>query len=95
MTNFIEASILDLVRWTQFVHDVKPSFKNKLVYGIEELKPGDRNIKFHLMNRVKETEYEEDEETDVFMLSAEYILEYYGELTDDANNLRKAEEKSS
>lgn len=92
MTNFIEASILDLVKWTQFIHEVKPSFKNKLVYGIEELKPGDRNIKFHLMNRVKENE---DEETDVFMLSAEYILEYYGELIDDADDFREAEEKSS
>ena len=92
MTNFIEASILDLAKWTKFIHEIKPSFKNKFVFGIEETKPGDRNVKFHLMNRVKETE---DEETDVFMLSAEYILEYYGELIDDGDDFRKAEEKPS
>ena len=79
---FIEASILDLAKWTQFVHSVRPSFRNKLVFGIEETKDGDRNVKFHLMNRKKETD-EDSEETEIFMVAAEYILEYYGKDVED------------
>ena len=35
MVEFVDASILDLVRATEFLYYIKPSLKGKFVFGIE------------------------------------------------------------
>ena len=52
---FAEASVLDLKRATDFIHYIKPAFKDSIVYAIEKSKPFDMNVVFHLMN-IKEIE---------------------------------------
>lgn len=72
-TKFVDASVLDLARATQFLHHIKPSLQNKLVFGIEKALPFDQSVVFHLTERNKDRE---ERENSIFMLSAEYILEH-------------------
>lgn len=76
MVEFVDASIIDLVTATQFIHAIKPSLKNMLVYGIEKHKPEDRSVVFHLMNRESKGEEKDLKDTQLFILSAEYILKH-------------------
>jgi predicted ribosome quality control (RQC) complex YloA/Tae2 family protein len=73
MVEFVDASVLDLVRATQFLHYIKPSLRDKLIYGIEKAKPFDRSVVFHLTDRKSKGD---KENTELFILSAEYILEH-------------------
>jgi hypothetical protein len=72
MVEFANASIQELVRATQFLHHIKPSLRNKLVYAIEKAQTFDRNVVFHLTD--KENDYEETDE--VLLLSSDYILDH-------------------
>jgi hypothetical protein len=77
VVEFVETSVIDLVQATKFLYHIKPEFKEKLVCGIEKSKPMDRNIVFHLIDR--KNLYDKSEMptgTDIFMLSAEYILNH-------------------
>jgi hypothetical protein len=76
MVEFVDASILDLVRATQFLHRIKPSLRDKLVYGIEKAKPFDRSVVFHLTERKSKGNKEDLNNAELFILSAEYILEH-------------------
>ena len=77
MIEFANSSIYDLVRATQFLHHIRPSFRNKLVYAIEKPQPMDQNVAFHLIDRnVTEGETRSKEDDQIFLLSAEYILEH-------------------
>ncbi len=71
---FAEASVLDLKRATDFIHYIKPAFKDSIVYAIEKSKPFDMNVVFHLMS-IKETD-KQSENRSILMISAEYILEH-------------------
>lgn len=85
MVEFVDASILDLARATQFLHYIKPSLKDKLVYGIEKAKPFDRSVVFHLTDRKSKDDKEDLNNSQLFILSAEYILDHpiwKGELGD-------------
>lgn len=69
MVEFVDASVEDLVNSTLFVHSVKPSLKNKMVVRIEKPKPEDRSIVFRMYSKG-------DVEEELFILSADYILEH-------------------
>ncbi len=69
MVEFVDASIEDLVNSTLFVHSVKPSLKNKMVVRIEKPKPEDRSIVFRMYTKG-------DGEEELFILSADYILDH-------------------
>ena len=75
MVEFVEASVLDLVKATQFLHIIKPSLQDKLVCGIEKAQPFDQSVVFHLTDR-KVKEGEPKKENQIFLLSSEYILEH-------------------
>jgi hypothetical protein len=70
---FVDASVHDLSRATKFLHHIKPSLRDKLVFGIEKAMPFDQSVVFHLANRKKEDDVRE---TSIFLLSAEYILDH-------------------
>jgi hypothetical protein len=70
MVEFVDVAISDLVSVTKFLRSINPSFKDKLVVGIEKPQSMDRNVVFHLSSK------ENVEEDIVFMLCAEYILEH-------------------
>lgn len=77
MVEFADASILELSRATQFLHYIKPSLKDKLVFAIEKALPMDKNVVFHLVDRkVPDGHKRTEENCSIFMLSAEYILEH-------------------
>jgi hypothetical protein len=77
MVDFADSSISDLARATQFLHHIKPTHRNKLVYGIEKPQPLDHSVVFHLIERkLPEGEKRTDEHKSVFIISAEYILEH-------------------
>lgn len=73
MAELVDASALDLARATRFIHYIRPSLQDKLVYGIEKVLPFDRSIVFHLTDRKR---VDDNRETSIFMLSADYILEH-------------------
>jgi len=54
MVEFVDVSILDLVKSTEFLHHIRPSFRDKLVYGIRKPADTDRSIVFYLMSRNSE-----------------------------------------
>lgn len=77
MVEFADSSTNDLVRATQFLHHIKPTYRNKLVIGIEKPQQLDHSVVFHLIERkLPEGETRSDEHKSIFMLSAEYILEH-------------------
>jgi hypothetical protein len=76
MVEFVETSILDLARSTQFLHVIKPDLKDKLVYAIEKAQPFDRNVVFHLIPRKKEDGERSNDDSSIFMIASEYILEH-------------------
>jgi len=76
MPKFIESSVTDLVQHTLFLRQVKKGFDEKWVCGIEETFSGDKNIVFHIVDQLTE-------EKEVCMVSAKFILEFYGEKTED------------
>jgi hypothetical protein len=77
MVEFADASIEELIRATRFLHHVKPTLRDKLVCAIEKSQPFDRNIVFHLIKRkVEEAQKRSEEDTELFILSAEYIKDH-------------------
>jgi len=76
MPKFIESSVIDLAHYTSFLRQVRKGFDEKYVYGIEETTSGDKNVVFHLIDQLTE-------EKEVCMVSAKFILEFYGEKTED------------
>ena len=74
MVEFVESSVLDLVRATEFLHHIKPEYKQKMVCGIEKIRPMDQSVVFHLMDRG--TENQGLKETQIFMLAADYIIQH-------------------
>jgi len=54
MVEFVDASILDLAKSTEFLHHIRPSFRDKLVYGIKKPADTDRSVVFYLMPRNSE-----------------------------------------
>lgn len=73
---FAESSVIDLALYTLFLRQVKKCFDEKWVYAIEETVSGDRNLVFHIVDQLTE-------EKEVCMVSAKFILEFYGEKTED------------
>ena len=77
MVEYADASIEDLAKTTEFLHFVKPSLSDKLVYKIGKPKPTDRSIIFYLMPLFMESGYKlVKEDLDTFMLSAEFITDH-------------------
>lgn len=89
MVEFANASILELLRSTQFLHHINPSLKDKLVFAIEKAQPMDQSVVFHLMDReIPEGQKRTEDNCSIFILSAEYILEhsYWKGIGNDSNN---------
>ena len=89
MVEFADASILDLSRSTQFLHHIKPSLRDKLVFAIEKAQPMDQSVVFHLVDRkIPEGQKRTEDNCSIFILSAEYILEhpYWKGTGNDSNN---------
>lgn len=77
MVEFADASIHDLSRSTQFLHHIRPSLRDKLVFAIEKAQPMDQSVVFHLVDRkVPEGHKRTEENCSVFILSAQYILDH-------------------
>jgi len=76
MVEFVDVSILDLVKSTEFLHHIRPSFRDKLVYGIRKPADTDRSIVFYLMSRKLPKEKRTEADVETFILSSEYILEH-------------------
>lgn len=77
MVEFADASIQDLSRSTQFLHFIRPSLRDKLVFAIEKPQPKDQSVVFHLVDRYITKDHKRTEENcSTFILSAEYILEH-------------------
>ena len=74
MVEFVDSSVLELIKMTEFLHMIKPSTKNKLVYGVKKPADTDRSIVFYLMPSQNEEGVETDIET--VILSADYITEH-------------------
>lgn len=76
MPEFVEVSILDLVRTTHFIHAINPKLQNMLAYAIEKPLPQDRSMVIHLMPRgIPESDITEDM-CKTFIVSMEYIIEH-------------------
>lgn len=75
MVEFVDLSVMDLVRASQFIHLIKPSFQDKLVCGIEKAQPFDQSVVFHLTTRDPNPDEKETANT-IFLLSAEYMIEH-------------------
>ena len=71
MVEFVETSAPDLIRATEFLHHIKPSLRDKLVFRIEKAQPFDRSVVFHLSKH--DEDYDEKDDS-LFILSVEYIL---------------------
>ncbi len=77
MTEFVDATVLELVRMTEFIHLIKPSTKDKLVYGLKKPADTDRSIVFYLMPRPTEDGFKSTEaDIETVILSADYIVEH-------------------
>lgn len=77
MIEYADSTIADLQQATNFIHHIKPSLRDKLVFAIEIPQPLDQSVVFHLMKRkVEEGEARSKEDNEIFLLSAEYILEH-------------------
>lgn len=77
MPKFMDADLNTLLSSTMLLHRVAPRTQDKFVYAMEEYQPGDRNVVFHLKKIKKE---DEKDESEIFMLSCEYITNYYRNL---------------
>ena len=77
MVEYASASVLELSRATQFLHSIKPSLRDRVVFAIEKTQPFDQSVVFHLVERkIPEGVKRGKEHCSVFLLSAEYILEH-------------------
>ncbi len=76
MVDFIETSVYDLARVTEFIHYIKPMFKDWVVIGIEKIQPLDLSIVLHLTKRHSKSHGDDRSEREVLILSAEYIYEH-------------------
>jgi hypothetical protein len=69
MVEFVDVSIEDLVNATEFVHHLRPDFRDMMVMAIEKAQPLDQNVVFHLSSR-------KSDDKRLFILAAEYIVEH-------------------
>ena len=77
MTEFVDATVLELVRMTEFIHLIKPSTKDKLVYGLKKPTDTDRSIVFYLMPiETKDGDKSTEADIETVILSADYIVEH-------------------
>jgi hypothetical protein len=77
MVEFVEASVLELIKMTEFIHTIRPSTKNKFVYGLKKPADTDRSIVFYLMPRQNKDGVEATEaDVETVILSADYIVEH-------------------
>lgn len=77
MVEFVNVSVQELARATQFLHHIRPAFRDKLVCAIEKAQPMDQSVVFHLIKRkLEEGEVRSKDDMEVFILSAEYITEH-------------------
>jgi hypothetical protein len=77
MVEFVETSILELVKMTEFVHLVKPSLKDKLVYALKKPEKTDRSAVFYLMPmNIDDAAELTDNDIETVILSAEFIVEH-------------------
>lgn len=72
MVEFVDSSLLDLIKFTMFLHVVNPMHKDKFVSAIEEYNVGDKNVVFHMTSK----DPKQNAEKSVVILSAEYITEH-------------------
>jgi hypothetical protein len=77
MVDFVDASVQDLAKSTQFLHLINPKLKDRLVCAIEKAQPMDQSVVFHLIPRNLDPGVERTVDMiETFILSAEYILEH-------------------
>lgn len=76
MVNFANLSFIDLINTTIFLHKVKPELKSMYVVGIEQAKPDDRSVVFHMINESEINKPFEMRNVQQILLSAEFILEH-------------------
>jgi len=69
MVEFVDASVEDLVNATEFVHHLRPDFRDMIVMGIEKAQARDQNVVFHLSSR-------KSDDKRLFILAAEFITEH-------------------
>lgn len=72
MVEFVDASVIDLVNATEFLHYIKPSTVDWFVFGIEKTQPMDQSVVFHVVHRDKQ----QRDEKQTVILSAQYIVDH-------------------
>ena len=73
---FAETTSRDLKKATDFIHFIRPTLVDKIVYAIEKGKPTDVNVIFHLKSTKEDDVETKTDNRSIFMLSAEYIIEH-------------------
>lgn len=73
---FAETTSRDLKKATDFIHFIRPTLVDKIVYAIEKGKPTDANVIFHLKSTKEDEAEAKTDNRSIFMLSAEYIIEH-------------------
>lgn len=76
MVEFADATVMDLVRATEFIHHIRPKLKDKIVVGIEKARPLDQSVVFHLKKMMAKQDEPDTDDKELFIISAEYILEH-------------------
>lgn len=73
---FAETTKKDLKKATDFIHYIRPTLVDKIVYAIEKSKPLDMNVIFHLKSTKEDNVEIQTDNRSILMLSAEYIIEH-------------------
>lgn len=73
---FAETTKKDLKKATDFIHYIRPTLIDKIVYAIEKSKPLDMNVIFHLKSTKEDDVETQTDNRSILMLSAEYIIEH-------------------
>lgn len=73
---FAETTKKDLKKATDFIHYIRPTLVDKIVYAIEKSKPFDMNVVFHMKNSKEDDVESKIDNRSILMLSAEYIIEH-------------------
>lgn len=76
MVEFAAATVMDLVRATEFIHQIRPKLKDKIVFGIEKARPLDQSVVFHMKKMQSKQDESDTDDKELFIISAEYILEH-------------------
>lgn len=76
MVEFVDISVMDLVRITEFIHQIRPKLRDKVVIAIEKAQPLDQSVVFHLKTMKSKNNEPDTDDKELFIISAEYILEH-------------------